>query len=264
MKYKSITKICLYFFLATSLISQNVEEPPGSKTIIVKKGETLSAIAKEHLSNPSRWKELLKYNNVPNPNLIKPGMKLVIPDYLGKEPIAVTNLVVGRVDWKTGEGSQEWITLKKNHQLFPLDSIRTLKESKADLSIKGSGLVRIHPNSLVQIKYLQDQNATPSVNLRKGSLDAFVSKFFIQGKPRAGEKLQIITPSAVAAVRGTEFSVELDNGENSTISCYDGAVGVTAQEKTVEISKGYATFVKKGEAPGEPYKIPLPPEIKKE
>lgn len=245
-------------------MSQSDEESAATKTIIVKKGETLSTIAKEHLSNPSRWRELLKYNNVPNPNLIKPGMKLLIPDFLGKEPIAYTNFVVGKVDWKAGEGSQEWLNLKKNHQLFPLDTVRTLKESKADLSIKGTGLVRIHPNSIVQMKYLQNESATPSVNLRKGSLDAFVSKFFIKGKPREGEKLHIVTPSATAAVRGTEFSVSLDNGENSTVSCYDGKVGVTAQNKTVEIEKGYATFIKKGEAPGEPYKIPLPPEIKKD
>lgn len=253
----------LYMILVVSVLASEIEKPPGSKTIKVQKGETLSAIAKAHLSNPSRWRELLKYNNIPNPNLIRPGMDLIIPAFLGKEPIAITNFVYGKVDWKAGEGTQEWKGLVKDHQLYPLDTVRTLQKSKADLTIQGSGLVRIHENSILQINYVKSEISTPSIYLRKGSLDSFISRMFIQGKPREGEKLQIKTPSALAAVRGTEFRVEVDNSENSTVSCFDGLVAVSAEEKTVDLPKGFATFVKKGEPPSDPYPIPDPPKLEK-
>lgn len=254
--------LVLFLTIVGNIHSQSSDEPVGSKTILVQKGDTLSSISKEHLSNPSRWRELLKYNNIPNPNLIRPGLKLVIPEFLSKEPIARANFVLGKVDYKKGEGDQSWNQLQKNEELFPLDTIRTSSNGKADLTIKGTGLVRVHPTSLVQIKYLQNKTASPSVELRKGSLDAFISKIFIKGKERTGEKIRIVTPSATAAVRGTKFSVELDSNENSTVSCFDGIVAVSAENKTVELKKGFASFVEKGKKPSEPYKIPLPPSLK--
>lgn len=253
-------------FLQYPLVAQTPDRDSatGTKTIVVQKGETLSIIAKTHLSNPSRWKELLKYNNIPNPNLIKPGLQLAIPAFLRKEPIAYANLVVGRVDWKPGEGAQEWNPLSQNHELYQSDTVRTAQKSKADLSIQGTGLVRVHENSILQLNFAQNDVSTPSLYLRKGSLDSFISKIFVKGKMREGEKLHIKTPSALAAVRGTEFRVSLDSQESSTISCFDGLVLVSAENKTVEVAKGYATFVEKGKAPVDPYPIPDPPRVEKE
>jgi hypothetical protein len=255
--------VALLFPIGQPVRTQPIEKPPGSKTIIVQKGETLSIISKNHLSDPSRWRELLKYNNIPNPNLIKPGMELVIPAYLSKAPIATTSFVMGKVEWK-GSDAGPWNSLKLAHPLYPSDTIRTSVKSKADLTVDGSGLVRVHENSVVEILGLKSDKDPPSVFLKKGSIDSFISKLFHNGKPRAGEKLYIFTPSALAAVRGTEFRVELDPKENSTISCFDGEVSVTAENQTVELNKGYATFVEKGKPPGKPFEIPNPPKIQKE
>jgi len=43
------------------------------KTHTVKSGDTLWAIAKQHLGDGSKYTELAKLNNLSNPNLIKPG-----------------------------------------------------------------------------------------------------------------------------------------------------------------------------------------------
>ena len=264
MNYK--WKLILSIFLL--LLAIQAEENPstnGVKKIIVKKGETLSVIAKTHLSNPSRWRELLKYNNIPNPNLITPGLELLIPAHLGKEPIASVDFLIGRVDFKEGEGSQEWKGLKKNQGLFPMDTIRTLSKSKVDLQVEGTGIVRVNENTLIQMNSLKNEKDPPSMFLRKGSIDAFISKMIITSSNKERlEKFRIITPSSTAGVRGTEFRVDLDPKENSTISCFEGNVTVSAENKTVDVRGGYATFVEKGKAPLEPYKIPNAPKIKKE
>lgn len=51
------------------------------KTYVVKKGDTLSAIAKEHLGDANKWQELYKANKdvIADPNVIEPGTKLRIP-----------------------------------------------------------------------------------------------------------------------------------------------------------------------------------------
>ncbi len=53
-----------------------VTPPAGATTYIVKPGDTLSSIARQHGTSPG---ELQKLNRLPNPNRIKVGMTLVVP-----------------------------------------------------------------------------------------------------------------------------------------------------------------------------------------
>lgn len=54
----------------------------GGRTYTVKKGDSLSAIAKEHYGDASKWKKIHEANKaqIPNPDLIHPGQVLTIPD----------------------------------------------------------------------------------------------------------------------------------------------------------------------------------------
>ncbi len=52
------------------------EEPQSTKTITIKKGDTLSCLA---IKYNTTVKELVKLNNIKNPNLIYAGEKLIVP-----------------------------------------------------------------------------------------------------------------------------------------------------------------------------------------
>jgi nucleoid-associated protein YgaU len=54
----------------------------GEKTYIVKSGDNLSKIAKQLYGDPAKWKKIHAANSdkIPNPDLIRPGLKLTIPD----------------------------------------------------------------------------------------------------------------------------------------------------------------------------------------
>lgn len=55
---------------------------PAAGTLTVRHGDTLAKLAREHLGDASRWKELYALNQAvigPNPNLIVPGMVLQLP-----------------------------------------------------------------------------------------------------------------------------------------------------------------------------------------
>ncbi len=54
----------------------------GPRTYVVKKGDSLSKIAKEFYKDAKQWKKIYQANTdqIKNPDLIKPGQKLIIPD----------------------------------------------------------------------------------------------------------------------------------------------------------------------------------------
>jgi nucleoid-associated protein YgaU len=59
-----------------------VPPPAGVKTVVVGPGDTLGKIAKKVYGNAALWTKIYQANQGvigPNPNLIKPGQKLVIP-----------------------------------------------------------------------------------------------------------------------------------------------------------------------------------------
>ncbi len=59
-----------------------VVEPAAPVTYTVQKGDTLSKIAKAHLGSANKWKLIWEANRdqIKNPDLIKPGQVLKIPN----------------------------------------------------------------------------------------------------------------------------------------------------------------------------------------
>lgn len=57
-------------------------EGGAARTYIVKKGDSLSKIAKEFYGNANQWKKIYEANRdkIKDPNLIQIGWELVIPD----------------------------------------------------------------------------------------------------------------------------------------------------------------------------------------
>lgn len=56
--------------------------PTGAQTYTVKKGDSLSKIAREFYGDAGKWKKIHAANadKIPNPDLIHPGLQLTIPE----------------------------------------------------------------------------------------------------------------------------------------------------------------------------------------
>jgi nucleoid-associated protein YgaU len=56
--------------------------PATGRTYTVKKGDSLSKIAREFYGDAGKWKKIHAANSdkIPNPDLIHPGQQLTIPD----------------------------------------------------------------------------------------------------------------------------------------------------------------------------------------
>ncbi|MEM6437976.1 MAG: FecR family protein [Cyanobacteria bacterium P01_D01_bin.115] len=64
--------------------------------------------------------------------------------------------------------------------------------------------------------------------------------------------LEIWTPSGVAAVRGTDFGVAVDDEGKTTIATLEGSVEATAESVTVTVDEGLASVIRPGEPPTTP------------
>lgn len=255
-------RLRLYTLLAILLAGPALVVPTTAITaedfqeITVKKGETLSVISKKHLADPRRWRELLKYNKVPKPDLIFPGMKLKIPAFLSKNPVATVQYTRVVAEYLQAT-ARSWNPTRPQLSLFPRDQVRTRQTGLLRLLIKG-GVLTLSKNSIIVLnRETIEKQASTKVLLQKGRLHTSFRKS--PGSTRPG--LQIVTPSAIAAVRGTELMTAVDEDENTMVGCYEGLVGVSAQGKTVEVPAGYGTFVKKGEPPTEPFLLPAAPAL---
>ena len=224
----------------------------ADRIITVKRGETLTKIAKKYLDDPKRWRELLKYNKIANPNLIYPGRKLKLPDFLAKKPQAQVIFKTGSVMIKERK-KLKWKRAKIRQGLYARDALKTGKRSKAKLALKNKSRITINPKTYLLIsKRLSKKSAGTSLLLKKGSLHAFV-----RGAKRSGFRVQ--SPTAVAGVRGTDFFMMVDENDATRLGCLEGEVAVSAEGQTVAVKEGQATMVKKGEPPQQPFALLPPP-----
>jgi len=105
------------------------------------------------------------------------------------------------------------------------DIITTEKDSAVDLQIAGGGAFRVSENSKVTIKTLGKQS---EMNLDKGAMLLGLRKL----APK--EDFTVRTPTALAGVRGTSFSI---SAERNTIAVLTGSVEVKKGESTVQVDQ---------------------------
>lgn len=121
------------------------------------------------------------------------------------------------------------------------DQVVAAADSSAEVALDGSNLITVRENSEFVIEKVAKSDAT--FFLKIGSLLAKIQKL--------GEnRLRVKTPTAVAAVRGTELGVEVE-GESSYVGVFDeGKVEVTSDTGETELLiSNQETTVVKGKGP---------------
>lgn len=58
------------------------QSPDHAKLYTVKRGDTLQAIANAEYDDPREWRRIAKTNNIDDPMVLRPGMKLLVPPIL--------------------------------------------------------------------------------------------------------------------------------------------------------------------------------------
>ena len=165
-----------------------------------------------------------------------------------KRPIAAVKEVTGIVKLKSTD-SNERKTLTIGTLLYDGDRLTTQRAAMAAILFTDGSLLKINDLSDVTL------NVTPAKN---GELDAKVDIPLGQlwaKVTRRDTKFQVETPSSVASVKGTEFSVFVDQDGSSSLFVFNGLVEFGNDINRVLVKKNQKSTAMKNVAPSEPSKM---------
>lgn len=133
------------------------------------------------------------------------------------------------------------VPAKNGQALKSGDAVTTGKKSLAIINLDGGGQLKLKELSRIALA------ADSEVSLGLGGAFAKIGK----GAGLVGS-FRLRTPSAVAAVRGTEFFTAFGRKTDVWLCVNEGAVEVTAAGQTVTVPAGKGILVTAGKGPGEP------------
>jgi len=137
-------------------------------------------------------------------------------------------------------GDGEWTAAVLNPPLHERDRVRTGPASRAAILYSDQTLQRINEKSEVEV--LPPSAGNPGV-LRVIS----GTHYFSSRRPK--EYSRIETPSVTAAIRGTEFVVEVDDGGVTTITMIEGVVDASNARGSLTVASGEQAYVEPDKAP---------------
>lgn len=152
----------------------------------------------------------------------------------------------GWVDIKSQGNLQEAL---EGDVLHSGDSVITKDDSYAELEQQDMSTISIKPNSIFTIREREGSSGKETVLATTvGEVSFKFGKLF-------GKEPVIASPSMVAGIRGTEFTVYAGEDGSSLIAVSGGKVSVSAEGNTVDLRANEGVEVKPGQAPGEKFKL---------
>lgn len=176
----------------------------GEWSYTLRPGDSVLSLSKDMLDNHHTWLQLLRHNNIGSASDLHPGSVLHIPlDWLRQRPEpAHAVAVTGQVFYQdlSGRGYQP---LSRGTRLDVGDEVRT-DNGHVVIQLADQSIVRLGPRSSLTFNRLtrfgKTGMADTRMRLEQGNLSTKVHPL---SDPRS--RFEIETPSAVAAVRGTQF-----------------------------------------------------------
>lgn len=213
--------VCTTVFAAVVLLSPaawatGMTEPYASYTVTA--SDTVPALARSLLSDPAQWAALARQNGMANANLLQAGQVLQIPKSLlnfNSQPrIAVQGVVKSTIgDVKIGGQN-----ILAGAVVSEGTRIETGANGSAIIELADGSRMQMMPKTLAEVASqhgyaLRDPATSASttwfsgaIRLVSGVLDTLANKQANRATP-----LNIITPTSVVGVRGTQFRVAYED-----------------------------------------------------
>ena len=238
-------------------LSQSQEE---DLRVTVKSGDTFGGILKRELQSLDAWGEVARFNELEKPDQIRPGEVLVIPaEVLMRRHYATVVYVKGKaIHHSASEKTMQQVT--KGSKVFRGDLIETARDGFVSVSFNGGSSVNIQPESAMRISLLNcidKENACEiKLNAEKGYLGLDVQGVDFK-KPTI---FNIDTPYASAAVRGTRFDFDINDG--NVLGVTEGKVEITYNGNRSDVDIGKGVVVADGGSIGQQIDLLGKPEIR--
>lgn len=141
----------------------------------------------------------------------------------------------GTVETKKA-GAAEWLPAAKGRPLAEGESVRTGSDAWCEILFRDGTYVRMDPGAETAAEELKSsaQERTFSFSFLRGRA------LWMAGKVAAAmrSKFQVRTPSAVCAVRGTSFAVDVSSAGETTLGLFEGKVALSAGSEEKDMLAG--------------------------
>lgn len=251
------SKFIFILFLVSFLLVQPSSAADWQYTM--RPGDTLWTLCEHYSKEPGCWQKLGPLNNIDRDRQIPPGTRIRIPvDWL-KVPAASVNIVFTQGDVRYQLPGEEEQAALIGVKLTMGAILKTGEGSVSLLFADGSSMV-LEPYSHLELDTLSNFELNgmvdSTVRLNQGTVKTRV----IKREPRS--HFRTITPSAVAAVRGTEYRVnavpnkpEKKQSASTRVEVYRGLVDVSADDVMYPVPASFGIVAKQGEVLQAPVKL---------
>ncbi|MCG7949774.1 MAG: FecR domain-containing protein [Candidatus Thiodiazotropha endolucinida] len=249
----------LLFFVLVVITGQAWSEDWAYR---IHEGENLSIVAERFLKSEFTPEQLQIYNGIANNTEIPIGTEIRVPiDWL-KEVLAGVKVksVFGDASLQR-TGASVSIVLVAGTMLNAGDRISTGVGASVSLQFADNSTLLIGEQSEVVFDALSSFHGMgmldTRIRLQRGRIENRIKPL---RKPEY--RYEIHTPAAVTMVRGTEFRVFSDAGDEQTRSeVTEGKVSITAEGETVLVEQGEGTLIEKGKPPSPPRALLAQPDL---
>ncbi len=249
----------------------------------VRPGDSFWSICAELVDEPLCWQKLPGHNpQVSNPRQLPPGSQVKIPvEWLKAPPVpAAVEFVRGQAFLERrsgerkrvqpgaalGEGETYLSTRNQDMNRIALTAGEQLYMGDRIITSDGSVLLRFADNSSFLVRANSELVlARLSAHGQTGMIDTHMRLNRGSGRAKVNSRdgksrFRISTPAAIAAARGTEFSISAEGGENGTGSILrnevlEGTVDVSAAGDVQAVGAGFGTIAEQGQPPRPPVKL---------
>lgn len=220
----------------------------------VRPNDTVSSLARQYLQPSVTWQELARYNRLSNHSIIQVGSQLRMPLRWLTVKQAQAKLTAISGDVQIQDINGVWRQAQSHEAIQVGQQIKVGINSSARLQFADASELVMQPQSSVLMDtlsiYAGGYMVDTQLRLQAGRVEVHANP---QG--REGQKFDVITPAAVASVRGTQFVVDAQKGR-TVQQTNEGQVAFQTGQGSVVVQAGFGSAVKLGDPP-------IPPELTK-
>ena len=262
LQWRSTPAALLMVCLVLALTWNPVHAETQHWVYTVRPGDNIWDLTERYCTSVRHWKRIQRLNNVRLDRQIPPGTKLRFPlDILKYQPATALVTQVQGTAQLIRTGGKPAVPLVAKTALRSGDRIVTAAGANVTLQFADGSELLVLEDSEVVMDTLSAWSTTGMVDtrvrLQGGRVDTRVKPG--QGP---GSRYHIITPAAVAAVRGTRFRVAADKQQPlSRSEVTAGTVNVGAAGSSQDIPAGFGLVSESGKPPQPPRQLLPPPDL---
>lgn len=241
-----------------SFVSFAADKHEADWQYTVIKNDSFERLYQKYLSQRANIAALSSYNKHPLAKKLQPGQVLSIPLSMLKKTSQTAEVLVVTGEVMVVEVANAPPRPLRQHDFLRGGAlVRTGKNSLAKLRFSDGSVAQVQSNSTLSIQasdlLVGKQTYVTQLKLTQGRTELVANPQHVEGNI-----LQIETPSATAAVRGTVFRVAAE-GSVSLQETLDGQVAFNAANTEVLLNKGYGSLAEQGKPPLPPIVLPDAP-----